>query len=174
MRKGVEQCICAVFAQLFLSPDLIILSNNTAGNLQCLLCLLYSFQPMNALLFLFIVLVCTLRILTPQWKADSEFICNWFHSSSCAFTSPGFGRSPPLMIAGGRVFVFPCIQQLQRWPPLVTGFLIVCVCGGGEVLRFDLTLPFLCSSHWLNLQNFLYFICINFSTESPSTPSLWM
>lgn len=28
--------------------------------------------------------------------------------------SPGFGRSPPLMIAGGRVFVFPCIQQIQR------------------------------------------------------------
>uniref|UniRef100_A0A674B8F5 Flotillin n=1 Tax=Salmo trutta TaxID=8032 RepID=A0A674B8F5_SALTR len=31
------------------------------------------------------------------------------------FTSPpGFGRSPPLMIAGGRVFVLPCIQQIQR------------------------------------------------------------
>lgn len=28
--------------------------------------------------------------------------------------SPGFARSPPLMIAGGRVFVFPCIQQIQR------------------------------------------------------------
>lgn len=27
---------------------------------------------------------------------------------------PGFCRSPPLMIAGGRVFVFPCIQQIQR------------------------------------------------------------
>uniref|UniRef100_A0A8D3C2K6 Flotillin n=1 Tax=Scophthalmus maximus TaxID=52904 RepID=A0A8D3C2K6_SCOMX len=27
---------------------------------------------------------------------------------------PGFGRSPPLMIAGGRVFVLPCIQQIQR------------------------------------------------------------
>uniref|UniRef100_A0A671PB92 Flotillin n=1 Tax=Sinocyclocheilus anshuiensis TaxID=1608454 RepID=A0A671PB92_9TELE len=26
----------------------------------------------------------------------------------------GCGRSPPLMIAGGRVFVFPCIQQIQR------------------------------------------------------------
>uniref|UniRef100_A0A8D3CNP7 Flotillin n=1 Tax=Scophthalmus maximus TaxID=52904 RepID=A0A8D3CNP7_SCOMX len=25
-----------------------------------------------------------------------------------------FGRSPPLMIAGGRVFVLPCIQQIQR------------------------------------------------------------
>uniref|UniRef100_A0A9J8B3Y7 Flotillin n=1 Tax=Cyprinus carpio carpio TaxID=630221 RepID=A0A9J8B3Y7_CYPCA len=24
------------------------------------------------------------------------------------------GRSPPLLIAGGRVFVFPCIQQIQR------------------------------------------------------------
>lgn len=28
---------------------------------------------------------------------------------------PGFGRSPPLMIAGGRVFVLPCIQKIQRW-----------------------------------------------------------
>uniref|UniRef100_A0A673LNI3 Flotillin n=1 Tax=Sinocyclocheilus rhinocerous TaxID=307959 RepID=A0A673LNI3_9TELE len=26
----------------------------------------------------------------------------------------GCGRSPPLLIAGGRVFVFPCIQQIQR------------------------------------------------------------
>lgn len=28
--------------------------------------------------------------------------------------SAGFGRSPPLMIAGGRVFVLPCVQQIQR------------------------------------------------------------
>ncbi|KAG2469498.1 FLOT1 protein, partial [Polypterus senegalus] len=27
---------------------------------------------------------------------------------------PGFCRSPPLMVAGGRVFVLPCIQQIQR------------------------------------------------------------
>uniref|UniRef100_A0A4W4GQC8 Flotillin n=1 Tax=Electrophorus electricus TaxID=8005 RepID=A0A4W4GQC8_ELEEL len=27
---------------------------------------------------------------------------------------PGCGRSPPIMIAGGRVFVLPCIQQIQR------------------------------------------------------------
>lgn len=27
---------------------------------------------------------------------------------------PGFCRSPPLMIAGGRVFVVPCVQQIQR------------------------------------------------------------
>lgn len=26
----------------------------------------------------------------------------------------GFCRSPPLMIAGGRVFVVPCIQKIQR------------------------------------------------------------
>uniref|UniRef100_A0A673GSJ9 Flotillin n=1 Tax=Sinocyclocheilus rhinocerous TaxID=307959 RepID=A0A673GSJ9_9TELE len=26
----------------------------------------------------------------------------------------GFYRSPPVMISGGRVFVFPCIQQIQR------------------------------------------------------------
>uniref|UniRef100_A0A9J7X5Q6 Flotillin n=1 Tax=Cyprinus carpio carpio TaxID=630221 RepID=A0A9J7X5Q6_CYPCA len=26
----------------------------------------------------------------------------------------GFCRSPPVMISGGRVFVFPCIQQIQR------------------------------------------------------------
>lgn len=26
----------------------------------------------------------------------------------------GCGRSPPLLIAGGRVFVFPCIQKIQR------------------------------------------------------------
>uniref|UniRef100_A0A3Q1ATF0 Flotillin n=1 Tax=Amphiprion ocellaris TaxID=80972 RepID=A0A3Q1ATF0_AMPOC len=31
-----------------------------------------------------------------------------------AMVVSGFGRSPPLMIAGGRVFVFPCIQQIQR------------------------------------------------------------
>uniref|UniRef100_A0A8C6KG10 Flotillin n=1 Tax=Nothobranchius furzeri TaxID=105023 RepID=A0A8C6KG10_NOTFU len=29
-------------------------------------------------------------------------------------SSLGFGRSPPLMIAGGRVFVIPCIQKIQR------------------------------------------------------------
>lgn len=28
--------------------------------------------------------------------------------------SAGLCRSPPLMIAGGRVFVIPCIQQIQR------------------------------------------------------------
>lgn len=27
---------------------------------------------------------------------------------------PGFCRSPPLMIAGGRVFIIPCVQQIQR------------------------------------------------------------
>ncbi|KAM6472672.1 flotillin-1 isoform 4-T4 [Liasis olivaceus] len=27
---------------------------------------------------------------------------------------PGFCRSPPVMIAGGRVFVIPCVQQIQR------------------------------------------------------------
>ncbi|XP_073166432.1 flotillin-1 isoform X2 [Lepidochelys kempii] len=27
---------------------------------------------------------------------------------------PGFCRSPPVMVAGGRVFVLPCIQQIQR------------------------------------------------------------
>ncbi|KAL2084023.1 hypothetical protein ACEWY4_019541 [Coilia grayii] len=31
-----------------------------------------------------------------------------------AMVVSGFGRSPPLMIAGGRVFVFPCFQQIQR------------------------------------------------------------
>uniref|UniRef100_A0A3B3B571 Flotillin n=1 Tax=Oryzias melastigma TaxID=30732 RepID=A0A3B3B571_ORYME len=31
-----------------------------------------------------------------------------------AMVVSGFCRSPPLMIAGGRVFVFPCIQQIQR------------------------------------------------------------
>uniref|UniRef100_A0A7N9AK00 Flotillin n=1 Tax=Mastacembelus armatus TaxID=205130 RepID=A0A7N9AK00_9TELE len=31
-----------------------------------------------------------------------------------AMVVSGFGRSPPLMIAGGRVFVFPCIQKIQR------------------------------------------------------------
>ncbi len=34
--------------------------------------------------------------------------CAWL------FFLPGFCRSPPLMIAGGRVFVVPCIQQIQR------------------------------------------------------------
>uniref|UniRef100_A0A8C8EJ26 Flotillin n=1 Tax=Oncorhynchus tshawytscha TaxID=74940 RepID=A0A8C8EJ26_ONCTS len=40
-----------------------------------------------------------------------------------AMVVSGFGRSPPLMIAGGRVFVLPCIQQIQRWlslPPLLS------------------------------------------------------
>uniref|UniRef100_A0A674MPW0 Flotillin n=1 Tax=Takifugu rubripes TaxID=31033 RepID=A0A674MPW0_TAKRU len=31
-----------------------------------------------------------------------------------AMVVSGFGRSPPLMIAGGRVFVFPCVQKIQR------------------------------------------------------------
>ncbi|KAG7216961.1 hypothetical protein INR49_001615 [Caranx melampygus] len=31
-----------------------------------------------------------------------------------AMVVSGFCRSPPLMIAGGRVFVFPCVQQIQR------------------------------------------------------------
>ncbi|XP_035768893.1 flotillin-1b [Neolamprologus brichardi] len=31
-----------------------------------------------------------------------------------AMVVSGCGRSPPLMIAGGRVFVLPCIQQIQR------------------------------------------------------------
>uniref|UniRef100_A0A7N8WVQ2 Flotillin n=1 Tax=Mastacembelus armatus TaxID=205130 RepID=A0A7N8WVQ2_9TELE len=31
-----------------------------------------------------------------------------------AMVVSGFCRSPPLMIAGGRVFVIPCIQQIQR------------------------------------------------------------
>uniref|UniRef100_A0A672HK07 Flotillin n=1 Tax=Salarias fasciatus TaxID=181472 RepID=A0A672HK07_SALFA len=31
-----------------------------------------------------------------------------------AMVVSGFGRSPPLMIAGGRVFVLPCVQQIQR------------------------------------------------------------
>uniref|UniRef100_A0A667ZA65 Flotillin n=1 Tax=Myripristis murdjan TaxID=586833 RepID=A0A667ZA65_9TELE len=31
-----------------------------------------------------------------------------------AMVVSGFCRSPPLMIAGGRVFVVPCIQQIQR------------------------------------------------------------
>uniref|UniRef100_A0A3P9NPJ2 Flotillin n=1 Tax=Poecilia reticulata TaxID=8081 RepID=A0A3P9NPJ2_POERE len=31
-----------------------------------------------------------------------------------AMVVSGFCRSPPVMIAGGRVFVFPCIQQIQR------------------------------------------------------------
>uniref|UniRef100_A0A8C6KG18 Flotillin n=1 Tax=Nothobranchius furzeri TaxID=105023 RepID=A0A8C6KG18_NOTFU len=31
-----------------------------------------------------------------------------------AMVVSGFGRSPPLMIAGGRVFVIPCIQKIQR------------------------------------------------------------
>uniref|UniRef100_A0A672YPP8 Flotillin n=1 Tax=Sphaeramia orbicularis TaxID=375764 RepID=A0A672YPP8_9TELE len=30
-----------------------------------------------------------------------------------AMVVSGFCRSPPLMIAGGRVFVFPCVQQIQ-------------------------------------------------------------
>uniref|UniRef100_A0A673NQB8 Flotillin n=1 Tax=Sinocyclocheilus rhinocerous TaxID=307959 RepID=A0A673NQB8_9TELE len=31
-----------------------------------------------------------------------------------AMVVSGFCRSPPVMISGGRVFVFPCIQQIQR------------------------------------------------------------
>lgn len=31
-----------------------------------------------------------------------------------AMVVSGCGRSPPLLIAGGRVFVFPCIQKIQR------------------------------------------------------------
>ncbi|XP_028663962.1 flotillin-1 [Erpetoichthys calabaricus] len=31
-----------------------------------------------------------------------------------AMVVSGFCRSPPLMVAGGRVFVLPCIQQIQR------------------------------------------------------------
>ncbi|XP_056438688.1 flotillin-1a [Gadus chalcogrammus] len=31
-----------------------------------------------------------------------------------AMVVSGFCRSPPLMIAGGRVFIFPCVQKLQR------------------------------------------------------------
>uniref|UniRef100_A0A672RIJ5 Flotillin n=1 Tax=Sinocyclocheilus grahami TaxID=75366 RepID=A0A672RIJ5_SINGR len=32
-----------------------------------------------------------------------------------AMVVSGFCRSPPVMISGGRVFVFPCIQQIQRY-----------------------------------------------------------
>lgn len=31
-----------------------------------------------------------------------------------AMVVSGFCRSPPVMVAGGRVFVFPCVQQIQR------------------------------------------------------------
>ncbi|CAB1351131.1 unnamed protein product, partial [Coregonus sp. 'balchen'] len=31
-----------------------------------------------------------------------------------AMVVSGFCRSPPVMIAGGRVFVLPCVQQIQR------------------------------------------------------------
>uniref|UniRef100_A0A8C1VDX9 Flotillin n=1 Tax=Cyprinus carpio TaxID=7962 RepID=A0A8C1VDX9_CYPCA len=31
-----------------------------------------------------------------------------------AMVVSGFGRSPPVMISGGRVFVIPCVQQIQR------------------------------------------------------------
>ncbi|KAI2541442.1 FLOT1 isoform 11, partial [Pan troglodytes] len=31
-----------------------------------------------------------------------------------AMVVSGFCRSPPVMVAGGRVFVLPCIQQIQR------------------------------------------------------------
>uniref|UniRef100_A0A8C1WPD3 Flotillin n=3 Tax=Cyprinus carpio TaxID=7962 RepID=A0A8C1WPD3_CYPCA len=37
-----------------------------------------------------------------------------FSKSLCVVSLSGCGRSPPLMIAGGRVFVIPCFQQIQR------------------------------------------------------------
>lgn len=37
------------------------------------------------------------------------------HHSSLPSPHAGFCRSPPVMVAGGRVFVLPCIQQIQRW-----------------------------------------------------------
>lgn len=36
------------------------------------------------------------------------------HHSPLPLDLPGFCRSPPVMVAGGRVFVLPCIQQIQR------------------------------------------------------------
>uniref|UniRef100_A0A8B9WXE2 Flotillin n=1 Tax=Bos mutus grunniens TaxID=30521 RepID=A0A8B9WXE2_BOSMU len=36
------------------------------------------------------------------------------HHSSLPPPLAGFCRSPPVMVAGGRVFVLPCIQQIQR------------------------------------------------------------
>uniref|UniRef100_H3ASF0 Flotillin n=1 Tax=Latimeria chalumnae TaxID=7897 RepID=H3ASF0_LATCH len=41
-----------------------------------------------------------------------------------AMVVSGFCRSPPVMVAGGRVFVFPCIQQIQslRGTSFVAGF----------------------------------------------------
>lgn len=45
------------------------------------------------------------------WRT-SHHACN---SQLClVLFSLGFCRSPPLMIAGGRAFVVPCIQQIQR------------------------------------------------------------
>uniref|UniRef100_A0A671SSR8 Flotillin n=1 Tax=Sinocyclocheilus anshuiensis TaxID=1608454 RepID=A0A671SSR8_9TELE len=41
------------------------------------------------------------------------YSCDGTAEFSAVVTS-GCGRSPPLLIAGGRVFVFPCIQQIQR------------------------------------------------------------
>lgn len=60
-------------------------------------------------------------LLTPRDKLlVNKCVIRWsYWLFLFCFPSPGFGRSPPLMIAGGRVFVFPCIQQLQRWSPFV-------------------------------------------------------
>lgn len=42
---------------------------------------------------------------------------------------PGCCRSPPLMIAGGRVFVIPCVQQIQRYIDgiILNSHVVVCL-----------------------------------------------
>lgn len=50
------------------------------------------------------------RIVTPNTGKMVFYTCG----PNEAMVVSGFCRSPPVMIAGGRVFVLPCIQQIQR------------------------------------------------------------
>lgn len=50
------------------------------------------------------------RIVTPNTSKMVFYTCG----PNEAMVVSGFCRSPPVMIAGGRVFVLPCIQQIQR------------------------------------------------------------
>lgn len=48
-----------------------------------------------------------LGVVSPSLPRDS-WVAIYF------YVPTGFCRSPPVMVAGGRVLVVPCLQQIQR------------------------------------------------------------
>ncbi|KAG5856243.1 hypothetical protein ANANG_G00005980 [Anguilla anguilla] len=56
------------------------------------------------------------RLITRPEKGCSLISLSMFYTCGPneAMVVSGFCRSPPVMIAGGRVFVLPCVQQIQR------------------------------------------------------------